>query len=167
MSSDGAYAAFLEKANEDPSSGRAQATSGGSGAKKLKTADKGAEVPAAIKKVTKDRFYVSDADEPFEAVALKWDEGGNGLPDEEEFAKLVEHWDPKNADVQIQDPSDWNRNGDYGDIVDAVTEAVKGADVRVYRVGKDATRVEYFVVGCEGQGKDARLVGVRALSVES
>lgn len=85
----------------------------------------------------------------------------------EEFAKLVEHWDPANADVEIQDPSDWNRNGEYGDIVDAVTEAVKGADVRVYRVGKDATRVEYFVVGCEGSGKSARLVGVRALSVES
>ncbi|CAI4217332.1 unnamed protein product [Parascedosporium putredinis] len=93
--------------------------------------------------------------------------GGNGLPDEEEFAKLVEHWDPANADVAIQDPSDWNRNGEYGDIVGAVTEAIKGADVRVYRVSKDATRVEYFVVGCEGSGKSARLVGVRALSVES
>ena len=84
-----------------------------------------------------------------------------------EFAKLVEHWDPANADVEIQDPSDWNRSGEYGDIVDAVTEAVKGADVRVYKVSKDATRVEYFVVGCEGSGKDARLVGVRALSIES
>lgn len=82
MSSDDAYAAFLEKANEDPSSGRAQATSGGSGAQKLKTTDKGASVPAAISKVIKDKFYVSDADEPFEGVALKWDEGGNGLPDE-------------------------------------------------------------------------------------
>jgi hypothetical protein len=85
----------------------------------------------------------------------------------EQFAKLVQHWDPANADVEIQDPSDWNRNGEYGDVVEAVGKAVKGADVRVYKVVKDATRVEYFVIGCEGTGKGARLLGVKALSVES
>jgi hypothetical protein len=84
-----------------------------------------------------------------------------------EFAQLIQHWDPENADIEIQDPSDWDAQGEYGDIVDAVVNAVKGADVRVYRVPRDGTRTEYFVVGCEGSGKNARLVGVKALSVES
>lgn len=48
-------------------------------------------------------------------------------------------------------------------MVEAVGKAVKGADVRVYRVAKDATRAEYFVVGCEG----GRMLGVKAAAVES
>lgn len=81
----------------------------------------------------------------------------------EQFAKLVEHWDPSSAEVEISDPSDWNRSGQYGDVVEAVGKAVKGADVRVYKVTKDATRAEYFVVGCEG----GRMLGVKAAAVES
>lgn len=85
----------------------------------------------------------------------------------EEFAKLIEHWDPSNAEIEIQDPFDWDSEGKYSDIIDAVRKAGKGSDVRVYRVAKDGTRVEYWVVTCEGRGKDARLVGVKALSIES
>lgn len=81
----------------------------------------------------------------------------------EQFAKLVEHWDPAAAEVEISDTSDWNRGGEYGDVVEAVTKAVRGADVRVYRVAKDATRAEYFVVGCDG----GKLLGVKAAAVES
>lgn len=88
-------------------------------------------------------------------------DGANGAT--EQFAKLVEHWDPPAAEVEICDPSDWNRGGQYGDLVEAVTKAVKGADVRVYRVAKDATRAEYFVVGCQG----GRMLGVKAAAVES
>lgn len=85
----------------------------------------------------------------------------------EEIAKLVDHWDPRAAEVEILDPIDWDVNGQYKDIIDAVTKAGKGNDVRVYRIVKDKSRVEYFVVTRLGDGKSARLVGVKALAIES
>lgn len=70
MASDDAYMAFLNKANEDVGSGRA----GGAGSKQTPCAINSVdtEIPDNIKKV--DVNYVSDADEPFEPVALKCDD---------------------------------------------------------------------------------------------
>lgn len=184
MASDQDYMSFLDKANEDPASGSAMAQTS-QGNKEFKAADQGADIPQPLVAVTKETFYVSDADEPFVPVSLAW-ENGQGLPDEgmllcssecqvpnrlttrtEEMAKLVEHWDPASAEVDITDPIDWDRNGQYKDIIEAVRKAGKGNDVRVYRIVKDRSRVEYFVVTRQGDGKDARLVGVKALAVES
>ncbi|KAL2185239.1 hypothetical protein L209DRAFT_712473 [Thermothelomyces heterothallicus CBS 203.75] len=176
--SDQDYMAFLDKANEDPSKGvtsAAAAAAGGAatnqGAKtEFRATQEGVEVPAPIARVCGKgdvSFYASDADEPFEDVALRWDEGGKGLPDEEEFATLIGHWDPKNAEVQIMDPVDWDRNGQYGEIVDAVREAGEGNDVRVYRVARDGVRAEYWVVTTQGKGEEAKLVGAKVLAVES
>ena len=78
MASDEDYAAFLDKANEDPNKGVAKTQA--SGKIQLKAVDHGVEVPAALKEATKDAFYVSDADEPFEPVCLK--HKGKTLPDE-------------------------------------------------------------------------------------
>lgn len=72
---------FLNKANEDPSAGSAQATSKEQGKKQFKAADKGAEIPQPLVSATTEAFYVSDADEPFVPVSLAW-ENGEGLPDE-------------------------------------------------------------------------------------
>lgn len=80
MASDEDYMSFLDKANQDPSEGRAKTAS--SGKREFKTTDSGVQVPAVLQSAVKDAFYVSDADEPFVPVCLKWDEGGNGLPDE-------------------------------------------------------------------------------------
>lgn len=85
----------------------------------------------------------------------------------EEIAKLVEHWNPTSAEVEIMDPIDWDRNGQYKEIVEAVRKVGKGNDVRVYRIAKDGSRVEYFVVTRQGDGRDARVVGVKALAIES
>lgn len=85
----------------------------------------------------------------------------------EEFARLVGHRDPAKAEVDISDPVDWDRRGRYKDVIDAVREAGKGNDVRVYRVARDKTRAAYFVVTTDGQGKGARIVGVKAEAVES
>ena len=85
----------------------------------------------------------------------------------EELARLIEHWDPAKAEIEILDPADWDSNGQYDEIVDAVRKAGKGNDVRVYRVARDGTRAEYFVVTRAGNGRSARLVGVKALAVES
>lgn len=85
----------------------------------------------------------------------------------EEFATLIDHWAPGEAEIEILDPVDWDRNGQYGDILDAVREAGQGNDVRVYRVGRGGVKAEYWVVTTEGKGKEAKLVGVKALAVES
>ncbi|KAE9569931.1 hypothetical protein CGCF415_v003010 [Colletotrichum fructicola] len=164
--SDADYAAFLDKANQDPNEGYAKPAATKKG--EFKAQDEGVEVPKAIQDVLKeDKVYVSDADEPFVGVALAWDEGGKGLPDEVEFAQLIQHPDPENADVELQDPIDWDANGDYKDIIEAVRKAGKGNDVRVYVVPKGGVRTEYWLVTTEGKGKGAKLVGVKALSVES
>lgn len=88
-------------------------------------------------------------------------------PTTEEMAKLINHPDPTNAEVEIMDPADWDTQGQYKDIIDAVTKAGKGNDVRVYKISKGGARAEYWVVTTEGKGKDAKLVGVKALAVES
>ncbi|KAK7921196.1 ribosomal protein L3 [Apiospora marii] len=167
MASDEDYMAFLDKANKDPSEGYAKPASSGGAKLEFKATDHGVQVPAALKEVAQDAFYVSDADEPFVPVALKWDEGGKGLPDEEEFAKLIAHPNPSSANVELQDPADWDPQGQYTKILEAVRKAGQGNDVRIYRVPKDGSRVEYWVVTTEGKGKDAKLVGVKALAVES
>lgn len=80
-----------------------------------------------------------------------------------EFAKLIEHGNPEAADISIMDPSDWDVQGQYSKIVKAVAEATKGNDVRVYKVVRDHTRVDYWVVSRE----EGRIVGVKALAIES
>jgi len=85
-------------------------------------------------------------------------------PCAEEFAKLIAHPDPAKAEVEIMDPVDWDRDGQYKDVIDAVVKAGKGNDVRVYRVTKSSTKIEYWVVTTTDQGS---LVGVKALAVES
>ncbi|KAH8677323.1 hypothetical protein BX600DRAFT_506376 [Xylariales sp. PMI_506] len=166
MASDEDYMAFLDKANRDPSEGYAKPASS-TGKHEFKTSDAGAKIPAVLTAAIKDSFYVSDADEPFVPVYLSWDEGGKGLPDEEEFAALIAHPSPSSAEIEIQDPADWDSQGQYAHIIDAVREAGQGNDVRVYKISKDGTRVEYWVVTTQGKGAGAKLVGVKALAIES
>ncbi|KAK4095147.1 hypothetical protein Purlil1_843 [Purpureocillium lilacinum] len=165
MASDEDYMAFLDKANKDLDEGKAHAQKqqqeGGGSKSQFKAMDSGAQAPKAISDVCQSEVYVSDADEPFEAVSLKY--SGDDLPDETEFAKLIHHWNPDAAEIEIMDPLDWDSAGRYGKVIDAVREASRGNDVRVYRVTRDATRVEYWVVTRE----EGRIVGVKALGVES
>jgi len=161
MASDEDYAAFLDKANRDPNEGVVKSQSGGK--VQLRAVDDGVKVPAVLQKATKDAFYVSDADEPFEPVVLGLKGEVKGLPNEATFSKLVGHPSPKDADVSILDIGEWDPQGEYKDLVDAVREATKGSDVRVYRIAKDGSRAEYWLVGIA----DGKLVGVKALAVES
>lgn len=84
MATDEEYMNFLEKANRDPNEGfaTAQASSQRPTRRELKAQDPEASVPAAIKAVTTDKFFASEADEPFRPVVLAWDEAGKTLPDE-------------------------------------------------------------------------------------
>ena len=85
----------------------------------------------------------------------------------EEFAQLINHWEPKEADITILDPIDWDTVGQYKALIDAVREAGAGNDVRVYKVARGGVRVEYWLITTKGKGKNATLVGVKALAVES
>ncbi|KAL1891243.1 hypothetical protein Cpir12675_005033 [Ceratocystis pirilliformis] len=168
MSSDQSYLDFLNKANAPMDSASAgsqpqQASAGYNSGLLLVTP--GEDIPPALARVG-DLVYTSDADEPFVPVVLKWDETGNkGLPDEDEFIALVHA--PPASPVSILDPSEWDGQGHYQTVLDAVREASEGADVRVYRLETSSTRVECFIVSCEGEGKNARLVGFKALAIES
>ena len=89
----------------------------------------------------------------------------------ETFANLINHPDPTQADIEIMDIVQWDSKGQYKDVVEACRKAAMGGDVRVYKVKLGGPRVEYWIVGVEGQskekGKEGRLVGVKALAVES
>ena len=68
MSSDADYASFLDKANQDTGAAQAKSSAGKKsyGTKSVDTA-----VPGVLEKV--EEYYVSEADEAFEPVALKYD----------------------------------------------------------------------------------------------
>jgi hypothetical protein len=72
MSSDADYASFLDKANADPGAGQASTQA----KRKVGTKSVNTEVPKALEEV--QEYYVSDADEAFEPVALKY--GKDRLP---------------------------------------------------------------------------------------
>ncbi|KAH8811836.1 hypothetical protein F5884DRAFT_750184 [Xylogone sp. PMI_703] len=161
MASDEDYAAFLEKANQDPNEGIANTS--GSNKLEFKAVSTGVKVPDVLSKATQDAFYISDSDEEFVPVCLKLPKGKKGLPDEVAFADLVTHPDPESAEVSIMDVAEWDPQGQYKELVDATREAAKGSDVRVYRIGKEGARVEYWLVGVS----EGHLVGVKALAIES
>ncbi|OBT85534.1 hypothetical protein VE02_05393 [Pseudogymnoascus sp. 03VT05] len=159
MADDASYLSFLEKANAPLGGGEAQASGGKKG---FKTVDEGAKVPGVIREAIEGVVYVSEADEGFVGVSLGT--GGRGMVDGESFADLI--GSPDGREIEILDISQWDERGEYKSIVDAIRDATSGGDVRVYRVPRGATRVEYWVVGVE-EGEEGRLVGAKALSVES
>lgn len=71
--SDDAYSSFLDKANQDTGASKASTRSKHASTKAVDT-----EVPATLQGV--EQYYVSEADEPFEPVSLKW--GGKKMPSE-------------------------------------------------------------------------------------
>ena len=71
--SDDAYSSFLDKANQDTGASKASTQSKSASTKAVDT-----EVPATLQGV--EQYYVSEADEPFEPVSLKW--GGKNMPSE-------------------------------------------------------------------------------------
>ncbi|KAL3422414.1 hypothetical protein PVAG01_06570 [Phlyctema vagabunda] len=160
MASDADYAAFLDKANQDPNEGVAAPRESKAGQGKLKTQDEGVRVPEVLSRL--EAYYVSDADEEFVPVGLKIAGSAKRLPDEASFRKMINHPDEE-AQIEILDIVEWDPQGQYKSVVDAVREAGKGADVRVYKVVRDKTRVEYWVLTILGD----EVVGVKALAVES
>ena len=71
--SDDAYSSFLDKASQDTGASKASTQSKTASTKAVDT-----EVPATLQGV--EQYYVSEADEPFEPVSLKWE--GRNMPSE-------------------------------------------------------------------------------------
>lgn len=76
MSSDDAYMSFLDKANADLNAGRASQQQGSETAR-TETVDVNVRIPKPLQSV--DAYYTSEADEPFEPVALRWDGAKKGV----------------------------------------------------------------------------------------
>ncbi|KAJ6260282.1 hypothetical protein Dda_4507 [Drechslerella dactyloides] len=151
--SDADYAAFLQKANKDHA-GLSTNTASSSGEYISSKAHK------AIRALG-ERFYSSDADEPFIDVAFSW--SGDQLPDEAAFEKLI----TKSGEVtEVVTAQQWDATNSYGDVISAVKEAAGGgSEVTVYRVEEDDVRKIYYVLALDSTHK--QLVGVKVLSIES
>jgi hypothetical protein len=65
-------------------------------------------------------------------------------------------------EVEEMGVKEWDPKGQYKKVVDAVKKAVDG-EVKVFKVGLEGSRLEYYVVGV-GEGK---VLGLKAMSVES
>lgn len=74
MSSDDAYMTFLKKANSDIDADRFSQQ--GASSVRTETVDASVQVPAPLQSV--DEYYISETDEPFEPVALRWEGAKRG-----------------------------------------------------------------------------------------
>lgn len=61
------------------------------------------------------------------------------------------------------DPVDWDPQGLYSQVIEAVREACQGNDVRVYQVVRDPVRTDYWLIA----RLEEMLVGVKTMGVES
>ncbi|KAJ4994475.1 hypothetical protein SVAN01_00304 [Stagonosporopsis vannaccii] len=148
MSSDADYAAFLDKANQDVAPAEQQDLSKkGYGTKSVNTS-----VPKALESV--EEYYVSDADEPFEPVALEFEGETVSSGD---LKKLL-------GQDEVEEVKDKGFESQYTKVFNAVKEVGNG-EVKVFRVQLEGTRAEYYVVSVDTKGK--KVVGLKALSVES
>jgi len=150
MSSDADYENFLDKANQD--TGSAQATSQSKSKSQIKAVD--TDVPHNLQEV--DEVLVSDADEPFEPLSLKY--SGDKLPSADELGKLV------GASVEKINKKDFDPKSQYTSVIDAVKKAGDG-DPGYYKAELDGTRTLYLIISVDSSHE--RLVGLKALAVES
>ncbi|KAL4867672.1 hypothetical protein BDV12DRAFT_197952 [Aspergillus spectabilis] len=172
MSSDDAYMSFLDKANADLDSGRSQATTQQYAGSHTEIVDANVKVPTPLTSV--DAYYISDADEPFEPVALKWEgaEKGN-WPDSSHFSKLISADKDLSSSIETLSTSSFDPKNQYASVLKAVrAAAIQGSDgdesaveVKVYRVEVGTSRVEYYVTALNAE--EGLLVGLRAKAIES
>lgn len=64
----------------------------------------------------------------------------------------------------MEEVSQKNFGSQYKNVLDAVKKVGSG-DVKIFRVELSSTRAEYFVIAVDE--KEGRIVGLKALSVES
>ncbi|MCJ1482415.1 hypothetical protein MMC06_002579 [Schaereria dolodes] len=151
MSSDEAYSSFLERANQDTGT---SSTSTKTSSAATKTVD--TDVPAPLQTI--EQYYVSEADEPFVPVSLKWT--GRSMPSEYEFKDLVGH----DGEVSTMSTQEFDPKGDYKEVIEAVQTSGDGK-ARIFRLHQGRAKAQYYIVGFDEKGK--RIVGLKANAVES
>ena len=158
MADDDSYADFLDKANQDTGGAQTTQKSAGKGGRmKTSAVDDQHTVPAALKSI--DAIYVSDSDEEFEPVSLKF--GGKSV-DEKSVPQLLDL--PGDAEIEEMETKEWDPRGQYRDVVQKVESVTEGG-VKVFRAPIGGTRVLYCVLGLAKGG--GRVLGVRTVAVES
>ncbi|KAJ6177791.1 hypothetical protein N7519_008252 [Penicillium mononematosum] len=170
MSSDDAYMSFLDKANADVSGSAPQQ---GAGTVKTETVHSSLSVPKPLQSV--DAYYISDTDEPFEPVALKWDGAAKGAwPSADQLSSLISPDTDLSQSISILSPSSFDPKNQYSAALDAVRAAAvekdsgvdqSAVELKVYRVEQTSTKIEYWVLALDAP--ENCLVGLRAKAVES
>ncbi|EAW14047.1 uncharacterized protein ACLA_070800 [Aspergillus clavatus NRRL 1] len=175
MSSDDAYMSFLNKANSDLNNARAEQAQ--SSAVRTETVDVGVQVLAPLRSV--DAYYVSETDEPFEPVTLKWEGANKGIwPSPSQLSKLISPDTDLSSFIETLTPSTFDPKNQYSSALRAVRAAVTQAsgsgepaisesdvEVKVYRVKVGSSRVQYYILSLDAEG--GTLVGLRAKAIES
>lgn len=164
MASDEAYASFLEKANQP--TGANTSTSKSHNQDEQAVTSQSSNVPAVLRSL--DMTFTSESDEPFEPFTTPY--SSSSLPSASEFAKAIKH-DNGQGVVEELSVGEFDPQDEYKKVIEAVEAAAAGdgkgkAVVKCFRVDSGKrTKVFYYVVGLDRE--ERRLVGVRAVSVES
>ncbi|KAE8417374.1 hypothetical protein BDV36DRAFT_257379 [Aspergillus pseudocaelatus] len=169
--SDDAYMNFLNKANADLDTGRAQQTQD-SPAVRTETVETGVRIPTPLTSV--DAYYISETDEPFEPVALRWEGASRGIfPDPSHLSSLISPNADLSSSITTMSPSSFDPKNQYPSALRAVRAAVaessggdeSAVDVKVYRVEVGPSRIEYYILAVDVE--KSLVVGLRTKSVET
>ncbi|KAK1139654.1 hypothetical protein N8T08_000591 [Aspergillus melleus] len=173
MSSDDAYMSFLDKANADLNTARNQPSQNvSSSVARTETVDAGVRVPAPLTSI--DAFYISETDEPFEPVTLRWDGASRGLfPDPSHLSSLISPITDLSSSITTLPASSFDPKNQYSGPLRAVRTAAAQAsggdesavEVKVYRVEVGTSRVEYYVLALDAE--QGLIVGLRAKAIET
>lgn len=165
MASDEAYTSFLEKANQ-PTGANSSTSKSHNQDQQAAVTSHSSNVPAVLQSL--DMTFTSESDEPFEPFTVPY--SSSSLPSASEFARAIKH-DNGPEVVEELSVGEFDPQNEYKKVIEAVEAAVARegegkAAVKCFMAGSGkSTKVVYYVVGLDS--KDRRLVGVRAVSVES
>jgi len=166
MASDDAYMDFLNKANADHSAGQKVSTQGAN----TRTVDDSLKVPTSLQQV--EAYYVSESDEPFEPVVLRFKGAAKGeWPSADDLSSLISPDADISGQISTLDTSSFDPRNEYAKVLQAVKKATEesdpaGVDIKVYSVQRSSTTVEYYVLALDS-ADGGRIVGLCAKSVET
>ncbi|BAE59905.1 hypothetical protein AFCA_009116 [Aspergillus flavus] len=169
--SDDAYMSFLNKANADLDTARAQQAQD-SPTVRTETVETGVSVPAPLTSV--DAYYISETDEPFEPVALRWDGASRGIfPDASHLSNLISPNADLSSSITTLSPSSFDPRNQYPSALRAVRAAAaessggdeSAVDVKVFRVEVGPSRIEYYILAVDAE--KSLVVGLRTKAVET
>ncbi|KAJ5758621.1 hypothetical protein N7520_005777 [Penicillium odoratum] len=165
MASDDKYMDFLNKANADTNAGQEPEQG-----IKTQAVDTTLKCPASLKKIKVD--YVSEADEPFEPVLLRWKGASEGKwPSADDLSSLISPDADISSNISTLETSSFDPRNQYKEVLQAVRSATAESDpakvdIKVYSVQLTSTTLEYYVLALDS-AEDGRIIGLRAKSVES